>query len=241
MDSNNPDHEQVRLSDVVKRGIAIADANIIFIAFFFVANLVMWFAFARIRSHLAGPAEASDAELLRKLASLYLLLVSVPVGALMDALFGALLRTQVVPGQPASSAGVFAWTRRFYFRMLLLSAVQGMAYVLAYYLVFPFGSILYVPLRYATAFVIWQDCGVRKAIAGTSGFLTAHSGKFFPVWFAGMTFLVFADLVGLTPAAGNPVFTGLVHLVWTYFEFALMATALVFFLRLQPKQQEVLA
>ena len=229
------------MSDIVKRGIAVADANIVFIAFFSVANFLMWFAFARIRSHVAGPAEPSDAELLKRLASLYLLLVSVPVGALMDALFGALLRKQLLSAEPDSDVSMLAWVRRFYFRMLLLSAVQGVAYVLAYYLEFPFDYILYVPLRYAAAFVVWQDCSVRKAIAGTSGFLSAHSGKFFPVWFVGMTFLIFADMVGLTPAAGNPVFTGLVHIVYTYFDLALMATALVFFLRLQPKRQEVLA
>ncbi|MCK5558030.1 MAG: hypothetical protein KAJ01_06610, partial [Candidatus Hydrogenedentes bacterium] len=227
MDSDYPDHEQVRLSDIVKRGIAISDANIIFIILFFIVNFLTWFAFDHIRTHLIGSDTPAETERLR-LIILYLFAVSVPISALIDSLIGALLRKQLLPTQPDSNVSLLAWGRKFYFRMLLLTVIQGVAFVLA----FPLDSAFYIPLRYAAAFVIWQDCSVRKAFAGTNSFLAPHSAKFLPVWLVGTAVLVWANLTAFLPASSNPVFTGLVHLVLAYFDFAMMATALVFFLML---------
>lgn len=235
MDSNNPDHKQVRLSDIVRRGIAIADANFGFIIIFFVAYFLTWFGMDNVRGHFVGSGTGAEADASKLIVmELYFRAASVPINAVIYSLIGALLRRQLVSPQPGSTESLLAWVKKFFLRMLLIAAIQAI-------LLFPLDALFYVPLIYVAAFVIWQNCSFRKAYSGTISFLSAHSGKFFPVWFFGMAFLLWVNMTALAPASTNPVFAGLIYLVWTYFDFAMLATALVFFLTLQPKRQEVLA
>jgi hypothetical protein len=235
MDNNHPDREQVRLADIVKRGIAIADANFGFIIIFFVVYFLTWFGMDSVRAHFVGSGETVETDVSRLIViQLYLHAASIPINALIYSLIGAVLRRRLVSPQSDSDVSVLAWVRKFFLRMLSIAAIQA-------FLIFPLGALLYVPLMYVAAFVIWQNCRVRKAFSDTTRFLSAHSGKFFPVWFVGVAFVLWVNKTASAPVGTNPVFTGLVCLIWTYFDFAMLATALVFFLRLQPKGQEVLA
>jgi len=223
------------LSDIVRRGIATADANFGFIIIFFVVYFVTWFAMDSVRAHFVGSGTAAEADASRLIVmELYFRAASVPINAVICSVMAALLRRQLVSPQSDSTVSLLAWARKFFLRMLLIVVIQAI-------LLFPLDALFYVPLMYVAAFVIWQNCSFRKAYSGTISFLSTHSGKFFPVWFLGMTFLLWVNMTALAPASTNPVFAGLVYLVWTYFDFAMLATALVFFLTLQPKRQEVLA
>jgi hypothetical protein len=88
---------------------------------------------------------------------------------------------------------------------------------------------------------MWRNCSVRVAFSGFSRFLSVHLGKFVPVWLVGTVVWIGIEIANRSPASANPVFMGLLHLVLSYFDFAVVATALVSFTMLQRKQQEVAA
>jgi hypothetical protein len=119
--------------------------------------------------------------------------------------------------------------------MLLLNAIHVVIFTFAT----PLHPAAYVVLRYVAALVMWRDCSVRTAFHGLSRFLSVHLGKFFPVWLTGTVVWIVVGVMALAPASSNLVFQALLSLVTVYFDFAVVATALVSFTMLQRKQQEV--
>jgi hypothetical protein len=245
MNSNHLENEQVQLADIVKRSVAVADANILFITFYFAVDYLTRWGLTRIAAQLAGVGgeAAVDQGRLTVFLSIYCVVASV-VQAFLDCIIARLLRKQVLGIQPDAGLLLGATLRKFYFRMLLLNAIYALVSAFALelavllHLPLPYPAI-YIPLRYAAAFVIWRDCGVRAAFAGLARFLSAHFRKFLPVWLAGTVIWFGAELTSLAPASKNLLFQGLVTLVVAYFDFAVVATALVSFTMLERKQQEV--
>jgi len=236
MNGDYLDHEEVRLLDIVKHAIHITDGNIIFIAFYFAVNFFLSFGFEQFSRQFVTGDTVADA---KRLVPFFLVFVgiSTPVGAFVDSVIGALLRRQVLVSQPDSSASFLRWVSRFFIRMLLLNAIQGIALIT----IMPIDAAIYVFLRYVSAFVIWQDCRLRIAFPGAASFVSARFDKFFPVWLVGTVLLVCARLGGMVPASKNPAFMGLIHLVLAYSDFAIVAIALVSFIMLQGKRQEAVA
>ena len=238
MNSEHRESERVRFWDVVKRGVAVADRNILFIIAYFAVDYLVWFGLSRIETQLLATGADKPPELSRLMPYLLVFwIVASSVQAFMDCVIARLLRKQVLSIQPDAGLLVVATVRKFYLRMLLLSAIH----VVVFTFVLPLYPAVYVVLRYVAAFVIWQDCAIRTAFSGLSGFLSVHLGKFLPVWLAGTALFVGTSFAVQSPASTNLVFMGLIHLVVAYFDFAVVAAALVSFIMLQSKRQEVLA
>jgi|GEM_PF-2944576 len=245
MNNDHLENEQVRLADIVKRGVAVADANIPFIAFYFAVDYLTRWGLTQIATQVVGAG--GEAPLNQGRLTLFLSIscvVASVVQAFLDCIIARLLRKQVLGIQPDAGLLVGASLRKFYLRMLLLSAIYALLSAFALQLAvlvqlpLPYPAI-YIPLRYVAAFVIWRDCSLRVAFAGLSRFLSAHLRTFLPVWLAGTVIWFGAELTSLAPASSNLLFQGLVTLVVAYFDFAVVATALVSFTMLERKQQEV--
>jgi hypothetical protein len=238
MNGEDIENQKVRLYDIVKRGVAVADNNILFVVVYFAVDYLVWFAFTRIQSQLVGSGLDVPSEVKKVLP--YLLAfwsVSSLVQAFMDCVIARLLGRAVLAIEPHSGLLLVASVRKFYLRMLLLSALHGILLIV----VLPLYPAAYGVLRYVAAFLIWRDCTVPAAFSGLSSFLSVHLGKFMPVWLVGVAVLVGTNFAARSPASSNFVFMGLLHLVVAYFDFALMATALISFIMLQNDRQEVLA
>jgi len=235
MDPERLDHERVPLSAIVKRGIAVADANIIFIGFYFAVNFLTWLGFHQVKSAFVGTETPPDMQRLI-LFDAVRIAVLIPIQAFIDSLIGALLRRQLLSGESDSEVRLLGWAKRFYFRMLVINVAHGIAVIL----LFPLDSAIYPFLRYVAAFVVWQDRDVRTAFSGTGNFISVHSGIFLPVWFVGTAALLGANVAVRAPASSNPVFMGLLHLVLAYFDFAIVATAVISFMMLRSRPQEAI-
>jgi hypothetical protein len=225
MNGEHLEQQQVRFWDIAKRGIAVADANVAFIVFYFAVDYLAWLGLSRIQPQLVSTAADSPPGLGQLMP--YLLtfwVVTSSVQAFMDCVIARLLGKQVLSIQPDSGLLLVATLRKFYLRMLLLSAIHMIVLTFAEIIRLPvLYPAAYVVLRYVAAFVIWQDCGVRAAFSGLSGFLSVHLGKFLPVWLAGAALLIGTNLAVRSPASSNLVFMGLLHLVVAYFDFAVLA------------------
>ncbi len=238
MNHEDVENQNVRFSDIVRRGVSIADSNILFIVFYFAVDYLVWFAFTRLQTQLLGAGLGVSPELKRVIP--YLLIfwaVSSVVQAFMDCIIARLLGKAVLSIEPDAGLLLAASVRRFYLRMLLLSAIHVMLLIVAA----PLYPAAYCVLRYVSAFVIWRDCTVRAAFSGFSEFLSVHLGKFMPVWLIGVAVFVGTSFAARSPASSNLVFMALLHLVVAYFDFAVMAIALVSFTMLQNNRQEALA
>jgi len=238
MNNDQFDNEQVQLRDIVKRGVATAEANVVFIAIYFAVSYAAWFGLDQVGDHLFG----TNSDTLPDISNvvMYILIawaILIPVGALVDCIMARLLRKQLLAIQPDSGLLLAASLKEFWLRMVLLNTIQLTAMTFA----LPLYPAIYVVLRYVTAFVMWRNCSVRVAFSGFSRFLSVHLGKFAPVWLVGTVVWIGIELANRSPASANPVFMGLLHLVLSYFDFAVVATALVSFTMLQRKQQEVAA
>lgn len=238
MNGDHIEKEQAQLQDIVKRGIAVADANIVFIAVYFAISYLVWLGFERVGTLLlSADADASPNTGLRMTYILLFWVVQSSVPAFIDCIIAGLLRKQVLELPPDGDLPLAASLRKFYVRMLLLNAIHVMLFTLAP----PLYPAVYVVLRYTAAVVIWRDCTVRVAFSCLSRFLSVHLDKFLPVWLVGTALLVGTQFASRLSASTSPVFMGLVHLVVAYFDFAVVATALVSFIMLQHKQEEVRA
>ena len=238
MNGENLENEQVGFWDIVKRGVTVADANIIFIAFYFAVDYLAALGLTRLGTQLVGTGGDTPPDHSKLIVYLVVFwVVSIPLHAFMDCIIARLLRKQVLAIRPNDGLLLVASLRKFYLRMLLLSAIHVIVITFA----MPLYPAVYVVLRYVAAIVIWRDCGVRAAFSGLSEFLSVHLGKFVPVWLVGTAVQVGTSIAARSPAATNLVFTGLLHLVLAYFDFAVMAIALVSFVMLQSKRQEALA
>jgi len=239
MDTEDLENQQVQLWDIVKRGIAVADANFIFIAFYFAVDYLTGLGLSRIRTQLLGTGGETSLDYVHlSIAFLGISCVAYSfVQAFVDCIIARLLRKQVLGIQPDAGLLLAASLRKFYLRMLLLNLIHAVIFTLA----LPLYPAVYVVLRYVAALVIWQDSGIRAAFSALSRFLAVHLGKFLPVWLVGTIAWIGMGMIALAPAWSNLVFQGLVSLVMAYFDFAVVATALVSFTMLQRTQQEVRA
>ena len=236
MNSGHLENEHIQLRDIVKRGIALADANIVFVVFYFSVDYLTWFGLNQAESQLFGASSDSPAAVGKVVV--YLLAawaVLIPIQTFVDCVIARLLRKRVLGIRPDDGLLLAATLKKFWLRMLLLNAIHVMILTFA----LPLYPAVYAPLRYVAALVIWRDCSVRMGFSGLSAFLSVHLGKFVPVWIVGTAVWIVMQFASRSPASANPVFMGLVHLVGAYFDFAVVATALVSFIMLQKKQQEV--
>jgi len=238
MNHEDTANHKVRLWDIVKRGVELADTYILFVVVYFAVDYLVWFGVTRLEMHFVGLGQDVPPDLKRVIPFLLTFwIVSSLVQAFMDCIIARLLGKAVLSIEPDAGLLLAATVRRFYLRMLLLSAIHGILLIVA----LPLYPVVYCVLRYVAAFVIWRDCTVRAAFSGFSDFLSVHLGKFVPVWLVGAGVLMGTNFAAGSPASSNLVFMGLLHLVVAYFDFAVMATALLSFTMLQNNREEVLA
>jgi hypothetical protein len=238
MNHEDTANHKVRLWDIVKRGIELADGYILFVVVYFAVDYLVWFGVTRLETHFIGPVQDVPPDLTRVIPFLLAFwITSSLVQAFMDCIIARLLGKAVLLIEPDAGLLLGHTVRRFYLRMLLLSAIHGILLIVA----LPLYLAAYCVLRYVAAFVIWRDCTVPAAFSGFSDFLSAHLGKFMPVWLVGAVVLMGTNLAAGSPASSNLVFMGLLHLVVAYFDFAVMAVALLSFTMLQNNRQEALA
>ena len=236
MNTQDLENQKVQLWDIVKRGVAVADANFIFIAVYFAVDYLTGLGLSRMRTQLLGAGGETSLDPAHLMAFLAIACVAYSfVQAFVDCIIARLLRKQLLGIQPDAGLLLAASLRKFYLRMLLLNVIHAVIFTFA----LPLYPAVYVVLRYVAALVIWRDSGIRAAFSGLSRFLAVHLGKFLPVWLVGTVVWIGIGLISLAPASSNLVFQGLVSLVMAYFDFAVVATALVSFIMLQRKQQEV--
>jgi len=236
MNHEDTANHKLQLWDIVKRGIELADTYILFVIVYFAVDYLVWFGVTRLEMHHFGPGKDVSPDLTRVIPFLLAFwAVSSLVQAFMDCIIARLLGKAVMSIEADAGLLLADTVRRFYLRMLVLSAIHGILLIVA----LPLYPAVYCVLRYVAAFVIWRDCTVRTAFSGFSDFLSAHLGKFMPVWLAGAVVLVGANFAAGSPASSNLVFMGLLHLVVAYFDFAVMATALLSFTMLQNNRQKV--
>ncbi len=236
MNNNHLENEEVHLRDILKRGVAVADANILFVAFYFAVGYLVWLAFDRAGALLFGAGGNEVPDLWPRITYILVFwIVQSSVPAFLDCIIARLLRKQVLGIQPDAGLLLGASLRKFYLRMLLLNATHVVVFTFA----LPLYPGVYVVLRYVTALVIWRDCTVRTAFSGLGRFLSVHLDKFAPIWLVGTVVSVGTHFATRSPASANPTFMGLLHLVVAYVDLAVVATAVVSFTMLERKQQEV--